>query len=107
PDDPLEVTGVGEVEHDDGDVVLTAKRYRRMIHHAQVFVDQVKVAEPGKSLGLRIRHWVRIIDAVDLGRLEHDLRLDLDRPERGRRIGAEVGIAAAGGEDHNAALLQV
>ena len=54
-----------------------------------------------------MRHRVFVVYAVDLGRLEQDLGVDLDRAQGGRRVGREVGIAGAGHEHDDAALLEV
>ena len=47
------------------------------------------------------------VDAVHLGRLEDDVRLDLQGAEGGRRVRREIGAADAGGEDDDASLLEV
>ena len=47
------------------------------------------------------------VDAVDLGRLEHDLDAHLHAAQRRRGIGGEKRIAGAGGENHDLALFQV
>ena len=52
-------------------------------------------------------HRIGGVDAVDLGGLEDDVGLDFHGAQRGRRIGAEVGIAGAGAEDDDAALFEV
>ena len=44
---------------------------------------------------LGVRHGIAIVDAVDLGRLEQDLGVDLDRAQRGRGVGREVRVAGA------------
>mgnify|MGYP002387634674 CR=1 FL=1 len=42
-----------------------------------------------------------------LGQRPLDLGADLDRPQRRRRVGGEVGVAGAGGQHHDPALLEV
>ena len=58
-------------------------------------------------MAVGIRERIRLVDAVDLGRLEQDLGVDLDGPQRGRRVGREVRVAGAGDEDRDPALLEV
>ena len=66
-----------------------------------------RVAERSVALGVRVRHGVPVVDAVDLGRLEQDLGVDLDGAQRGGRVGREVRVAGAGHEDRDPALLEV
>src|SRR5207253_5912384 len=98
---------MGRVEDDDRDLVLAAERDRGVVHYAKIFVDQVKIVETTEPLGLRVILRIGVIDTVHLRRLQYHLRLDLDCAQGGRRVGAEVGIAAAGREDNYPALLQV
>src|SRR5207248_1259311 len=83
------------------------ERDRGVVHYAKIFVDQVKIVETTEPLGLRVILRIGVIDTVHLRRLQYHLRLDLDCAQGGRRVGAEVGIAAAGREDNYPALLQV
>ena len=50
---------------------------------------------------------VAIVDAVDLGRLQDDIGADLARAQGGGRVGGKIGIAGAGDEDDDAALLEM
>src|SRR5690606_31024785 len=59
------------------------------------------------ALGAGVLLRVRVVHAVDLGGLEQQVGADLDRAQRGARIGGEERVAGAGGEDRDAALLQV
>ena len=77
----------------------TATKFAQL-EYAQV----VEVREPGRR-GILER--VGAVDAVDLGRLEDRLRADLDRAQRGGRIGGEVRVAGPGREDHDPALLEM
>ena len=54
-----------------------------------------------------VDHRIGIVDPVHLGAFEDDVGLDFHRPQRGRRVGAEVRIAGAGAEDHDPAFLEV
>ena len=60
-----------------------------------------------EALGFRVLVGVGAVDAVDHGRLEHDLGFDLHRSQGGRGVGAEVGIAAASRQDDDPALFQM
>ena len=55
----------------------------------------------------RVLDRVVVVDAVDLGRLEQQVGLDLDRAQARGGVGREERIAGAGGEDRHAALLEV
>ena len=66
-----------------------------------------RVVELSVALGVGVRHRVAVVDAVDLGRLEQDLGVDLDGAQGGRRVGREVRVAGAGHEHRDAALLEV
>ena len=59
------------------------------------------------ALRIGVRHGVFVVYAIDLGRLEQDLGVDLDGAQGGRRVGREVRVAGAGHEDRDAALLEV
>ena len=57
---------------------------------------------------VRVDARVAVVDALDAV-LRHQDRLgaDLERAQRGRRVGREERVAGAGREDHDAALLEV
>ena len=71
-------------------------------------LDRLQVRELGNQLGVRARARVAVEDALDAV-LRHQDRLgvDLERAQRRRRVGREVRVAGAGGEDHDAPLLEV
>ena len=62
----------------------------------------------GDELGDRVDRRVGGVDALDavLGH-QHDLGVQLGRPQRGGGVGREERVAGAGGEDHDPALLEV
>ena len=70
-------------------------------------LQHVDVGEFVELDGIRVRLGVGVVDAVDLGRLHDALGVDLERAQRGGRVGGEVRVARAGGEDDDAALLHV
>src|SRR6202042_2899263 len=87
--------------------VVAAHDDSRGVHHVQAvgehFVEgQVRIAHRGGVTYRIVR-----VDAVHLGRLEQHVGADLDGTQRGGRVGGEERVAGAGGEDHDAALLQV
>ena len=73
----------------------------------QLVAEQVGVFEVSVALRIGVRHGVLVVDAVDLGRLEQDLGVDLDGAQGGRGVGREVRVAGAGHEHRDAALLEV
>ena len=66
------------------------------------------MGELGRGTRRRVRLRVGGVDAVDpvLGH-QDDLGVDLVRAQRGGRVGREERVAGAGGEDDDAALLEV
>ena len=61
----------------------------------------------GEELGRRVLLGVRRIDTIDVGGFEDHLRFDFERAQHGCRVGREVGIPGAAGEDHHAAFVEV
>jgi len=59
------------------------------------------------AFGVGVLAGILVVHPVHLGGLQQQVRADLDRAQRGARVGGEEGIARAGGEDGDAALLQV
>jgi hypothetical protein len=87
--------------------VLHAQAERGGVRHAKPALEAFGEADPLELL--RRRHLLRVgvVDTVDRGGLEQDLRADLERALGTDRVGGEVRHAAAGAEDHHTALLQV
>ena len=94
--------------HDpDGHRVVAAQHDRGRVHHSELAFDDLVVAQPFVAHGAGMLLRVHGEHPVHPGRLDHQPRLELHRPERRGRIGREVRIAGAGGEDHHPPLLQV
>src|SRR6185503_5169985 len=62
-----------DAEHVDRQLLVAAQRERGRVHDLEVAVDRLVEADPGVALGARVLLRIRGIDAVDLGRLQHDL----------------------------------
>src|SRR6202521_4892747 len=77
------------------------------IHDAQILLKDVVIAQPVVTTGIWGRFRVGAVDAVDLSSLEKRLAAHLGGPEHRGRIGGEIGVAGASGEDHHPALLQM
>src|SRR5215213_4632925 len=96
-----------EIEDVDRHAALPAKAYGRSVHHLEVALYDVEVRDPvehgGRTVGLGIGR----VDAFDLGRLEYGVGLDFERAKRGGRIGREVRVAGARGEDYDSPFLYV
>src|SRR3990170_2120396 len=97
-----------EVEDDDGEGVLHAEREGGGVHHLEASVEGVQVAEAQELPRRRVLRRISLVDAVNvlLGH-EQYIGVDLDGAKGGGRICGDVGVAGAGGEDDQAALLQV
>ena len=106
-DDALQRSRDGNREHLEQHVLVATERERRGVHDLQVLDD--RFVERELVVALRGGILVRVggVDAVDLGRLEHDVDAHLASPQRGRGIGREERVAGAGREDHDLALLEV
>ena len=59
------------------------------------------------SVALGLALGIGRVHAFHAGRLDDDVRLDLNGAQHGRRVGGKVGIAGAGGKDHRPALFEV
>ena len=87
--------------------MLLAERERGGVHHAEAAVHRVGVGEVVELLGGRVLLRVGGVDSVDLRRLDEDVRPDFAGAERGAGVGRKEGVAGAGGEEHDAPLLEV
>ena len=72
-----------------------------------VTVERLAEAQAVEPARVRVLGRIGGVDAVDLGRLEQNLRADLLGAQRGGRVGGEVRVARTAGEDADAPLLQV
>src|SRR5690606_40926384 len=89
------------------DAVVAAQGKGGGVHHLQVAGDDLVVVQflEAHRVGVLLR--VLVVHAVDLGGLQQQVGVDLDRAQGGGRVGGEERVAGAGGEDRDAALLQV
>src|SRR5690606_31580334 len=90
-----------------GNTVLFAHGNCGGVHDLEFGRDEIHVAELFVLAGVGVRGRVPVVDAVDLGGLEQLLGADLDRTQGGGGVGREERVPGAGGEDDDAALLQV
>src|SRR5215813_1960214 len=84
-------------EHDDRYTVFTGKRKGGGVHDLEVTLDRLIVAQPLVALGLGVDLRVGAVDAVDIGRFEHRLRVDLGGPQDRGGIGGEERVAGTTG----------
>ncbi len=96
------------VEDVDRQVVVHAERQRCRVHHPQAALDRLVVGDVRQEGRVSVLARVDVVDAlhVVLGH-QYRLRVDLERSQRGGGVGREERVARAGGEDHDAALLEV
>ena len=99
--------GLRHVEDHDRQRVLHAQRDRRGVHHLQSLAQELGIAQLAEAPCAGVELGVGVVHAVDLGRLEDHLGADLGGAQAGGGVGAEEGIAGAGGEDDDAALFEV
>src|SRR5256885_16850757 len=105
--DALDVAFFHEIKDHDREVVVHAEGDRRRVHHLELFIQYLDVAQAAVFLGVAVFHRVRIEHAGDFGGLENHLGADLHGAEARGRIGGEIGIARAAGEDDDAPFLQM
>src|SRR5262245_38018067 len=78
-----------QVEDDDRQAIVHAERDRGRVHHLQALLEDLQVRDAIESRRSRLDHRIRVVNAVDLCRLENDVRLDFHRAQRGGGVGAE------------------
>src|SRR4029077_11523746 len=98
-----------DVEDDDGQAVVHAERDRGGVHDREATVEDLEVADLGELHRVGELERVGGVDAVDagVGALEDGLGADLGGAQRRGGVGGEVRVAGPGGEEDDAALLEV
>ncbi len=98
-----------DVEDDDREPVVHAEGDGGGVHHREAAVQHLEVADLGELHGVGVLERVGGVDAVDagVGAFEDRLGADLRGAQRRGGVGREVGVAGAGGEEDDAALLEV
>src|SRR5919199_4645455 len=105
---PVDVALVVHVEDIERDAALHAQRERGEVHDPQAALERLHVRDRVDQPRVGVLARVGGEDALDaVLRHEDRLGVDLARPQRGGRVGREERVAGAGGEDHDAALLEV
>src|SRR5436309_5587816 len=106
-DDARDVA-VGELEHVNRELVVHAEGERGRVHDAQPALDRLEMRQMRKEGGPRVDARIAVVDPGDTV-LRHEDRVgsDLERAQRGGRVGGEERVARARREDDDAALLQV
>ena len=99
--------GVSRLKTTIGRSVVHAEGDGGGVHHLQPLLEHLEIRDPIEARRRGIEHRVRVVDPVHLGRLQDHFGLDLHRPERRGRIGAEIRIAGAGAEHDDASFFQV
>ncbi len=79
-------------------VVFHAEGYGGSVHHSQSLLQDLEVRKLSQEARGRVQDGIRIINAVDLCRLEYYLRVDLDGSQRRGRIRGKIGVPRSGGE---------
>src|SRR5688500_19260881 len=105
--DSADAAGFSEIEYDDWQLVVHAEGNGRGVHDLQLPLEDLQIRNAWVFGGRRGEHRIGGVDAVDLGALQDELGLDLHGAQRGGGNGLEIRVAAAGGEDDDAACVQV
>src|SRR5439155_10593434 len=92
-DHALECSRLVDAEHLDRQLLVAAECERSRVHHLQILDD--RFIEADLAVARRVAVFLRVggIDAVDLGRFQHDLRADLRAAQRRRRVGRAQRVA--------------
>src|SRR5919112_2883015 len=106
-DDADDVARRAHVEDDDGEVVVHAQGDGRGVHHLQLLLKYLAVGDAVVARRRRVFDRVGRVDAVHLRRLQDHVGLYLKRAQGRGRVGREIRVAGAGGEDDDAPLLYV
>src|SRR5512140_2785882 len=95
--DPLQCTVLEDGEYVDRQLLVPAQGECRRVHHLAVLHERLVEGDLVVARGALVLHRVGGVDAVDLGRLEHDVGLHLPAAQRRRGVGGEERVARAGG----------
>ena len=95
------------VENDDRNLVIHAKAEGGRVHHLQPFGQRFGVADLLVALRVRVHVRVAIVNAVDFGRLQDNVRPDFARAQSRGRVGRKIRVAGAGDENDDAAQFKM
>ncbi len=105
-DDFLEIADHIHVEDIDWQVVVIAHADGGEVHDLKASVEHFLVGYVGELRGCWVFLRVGGVDAVNAGALEHHVGLYLDAAQARPGVGGEVGVAGAGREDADIAVLE-
>ena len=77
------------------------------VHDLQILLEDRRVVELAVQHGVRVLFGVFAVDPVDAGCFHQDLGLQLQRPQRGGRVGGDKGTARAGRQDDDSSLVEM
>src|SRR5579884_1179315 len=106
-DDAADVALLGNVEDDDGDVVLFAEGEGGLVHDAQVPADAFVEGQMSVAIGVSEFMRVFVIDAVYVRGLENSAGADFVGAQGSGGIGGEERVAGAAGQHDDAPFFQV
>src|SRR5215469_10622811 len=96
-----------QVEHDYWQIIVHAQANRRSVHELQLPAQDVRVVELVEHVRVRGVARIGVVDALDLGALEHRLGAYLERALGRAGVGGEKWSTEPRAEDNDPALLQV
>ncbi len=102
-----EVAGRGEVEDDDGDMIVHAEAERGGIHHVEPLRDTLVEGDGVVAFGIRVFAGVGIIDAIDLCGFEDDIGSHFAGAEGGSGVGGEERVAGARSEYDDSVFIEL
>lgn len=98
---------VAEVEHEDRQIVVEAKREGGGVHHAEALAQGIDECDVFVAHGVLMLRGIFVVDPVDLGSFEDDFSANFVGAQRCGRVGGEVGVAGAGDENDHPVLFQM
>src|SRR6516162_3664637 len=102
--DRADRTRFGDREYDDRQRRLAGKRECGRVHDLVAALQRLRVGQAVKARGQSILLRIGAVDSIDIGRLQHGLRIDFGGAQHRRGVGGEERIAGAAAKQHDAAF---
>ncbi len=93
--------------HNYRNPIVPGKRDCGPVHDAEVLAQDIVIAQALVAARFWVLFRVGIVDAIDLGRLQHGVAAHLGGAQRRGGVGGEKRIAGAADEHDHLALLQM
>ncbi len=102
-----DISPLVHVEDHHRQVVVLAKAHGGHVHHPQIALQNLHIADLIELHRVQVRDRVGAVDPFDLCCLHQHVGLDFHSTERGGGVGRKIRIAGTRGEDYHPALFQM